>query len=189
MPTPAQWTNAFNPAYSYYLYYCYANLYTLNKVFIISLQLQALTNHQSNFQLSTNLTLFFLNFYWFQLRESKGMTTIKLRPHCGEVNIYMIALFILMFVEMIIISRLVQAGDIEHLAAAFLLCHNISHGINLRKTPVLQYLYYLAQVSAHENKFCQYRAPRPSHIRNLAAVLILSSLGVGNSCNALMFLC
>lgn len=87
MPTPAEWTNEFNPAYSYYLYYCYANLYTLNK-----------------------------------LRASKGMTTIKLRPHCGE------------------------AGDSDHLAAAFLLCHNISHGINLRKTPVLQYLYYLAQV-------------------------------------------
>ncbi|XP_028792560.1 probable AMP deaminase [Neltuma alba] len=87
MPTPAEWTNEFNPAYSYYLYYCYANLYTLNK-----------------------------------LRESKGMTTIKLRPHCGE------------------------AGDVDHLAAALLLCHNISHGINLRKTPVLQYLYYLAQI-------------------------------------------
>ncbi|KAJ7943540.1 AMP deaminase-like [Quillaja saponaria] len=87
MPTPAEWTNEFNPAYSYYAYYCYANLYTLNK-----------------------------------LRESKGMPTIKFRPHCGE------------------------AGDIDHLAAAFLLCHNISHGINLRKSPVLQYLNYLAQV-------------------------------------------
>lgn len=32
MPTPDQWTNAFNPAFSYYVYYCYANLYTLNKV-------------------------------------------------------------------------------------------------------------------------------------------------------------
>ncbi|XP_021833062.1 AMP deaminase-like isoform X1 [Prunus avium] len=87
MPTPAEWTNEFNPAYSYYAYYCYANLYTLNK-----------------------------------LRESKGLPTIKFRPHCGE------------------------AGDIDHLAAGFLLCHNISHGINLRKTPVLQYLYYLGQV-------------------------------------------
>ncbi|KAJ7953738.1 AMP deaminase [Quillaja saponaria] len=87
MPTPAEWTNEFNPAYSYYAYYCYANLYTLNK-----------------------------------LRESKGLPTIRFRPHCGE------------------------AGDIDHLAAAFLLCHNISHGINLRKSPVLQYLYYLAQV-------------------------------------------
>ena len=35
MPTPAQWTNVFNPAFSYYVYYCYANLYTLNKVFIL----------------------------------------------------------------------------------------------------------------------------------------------------------
>ncbi|KAJ0635773.1 putative AMP deaminase [Helianthus annuus] len=87
MPTPAEWTNDFNPAYSYYAYYCYANLYTLNK-----------------------------------LRESKGLPTIRLRPHCGE------------------------AGDIDHLAAGFLLCHNISHGINLRKSPVLQYLYYLAQI-------------------------------------------
>ncbi|KAK7286918.1 hypothetical protein RJT34_22279 [Clitoria ternatea] len=87
MPTPAQWTNVFNPAYSYYVYYCYANLYTLNK-----------------------------------LRESKGMTTIKFRPHSGE------------------------AGDIDHLAATFLTSHNIAHGINLRKSPVLQYLYYLAQI-------------------------------------------
>lgn len=87
MPTPAQWTNVFNPAYSYYVYYCYANLYTLNK-----------------------------------LRESKGMTTIKFRPHAGE------------------------AGDIDHLAATFLTAHNIAHGINLRKSPVLQYLYYLAQI-------------------------------------------
>ncbi|CAA0835857.1 AMP deaminase [Striga hermonthica] len=87
MPTPTQWTNIFNPAFSYYAYYCYANLYTLNK-----------------------------------LRESKGMTTIKFRPHSGE------------------------AGDIDHLAATFLLAHNIAHGINLRKSPVLQYLYYLAQI-------------------------------------------
>ncbi|KAD0955783.1 hypothetical protein E3N88_43510 [Mikania micrantha] len=87
MPTPAEWTNDFNPAYSYYAYYCYANLYTLN-----------------------------------MLRESKGLPTIRMRPHCGE------------------------AGDIDHLAAGFLLCHNISHGINLRKSPVLQYLYYLAQI-------------------------------------------
>ncbi|KAI4331620.1 hypothetical protein MLD38_029794 [Melastoma candidum] len=87
MPTPSQWTNVFNPAFSYYAYYCYANLYTLNK-----------------------------------LRESKGMTTIRFRPHSGE------------------------AGDIDHLAATFLTAHNIAHGINLRKSPVLQYLYYLAQI-------------------------------------------
>lgn len=39
MPTPAQWTNVFNPAFSYYVYYCYANLYTLNKVRIQHLKL------------------------------------------------------------------------------------------------------------------------------------------------------
>ncbi|KAJ4816914.1 AMP deaminase [Rhynchospora pubera] len=87
MPTPAQWVNEFNPAYAYYAYYCYANLYTLNK-----------------------------------LREWKGMNTIKFRPHSGE------------------------AGDIDHLAATFLTAHNIAHGVNLRKSPVLQYLYYLAQI-------------------------------------------
>ncbi|CAK7332813.1 unnamed protein product [Dovyalis caffra] len=31
MPKPAEWTNEFNPAYSYYAYYCYGNLYTLLK--------------------------------------------------------------------------------------------------------------------------------------------------------------
>ena len=30
--------------------------------------------------------------------------------------------------------------------AGFLLCENIAHGINLRKSPCVQYLYYLAQV-------------------------------------------
>lgn len=34
-----------------------------------------------------------------------------------------------------------EAGDIDHLATAFLLSDGISHGINLRKAPVLQYLY------------------------------------------------
>ena len=41
----------------------------------------------------------------------------------------------------------IQAGDLDHLAAAFLLTHSIAHGNNLRKTPGLQYLYYLAQVT------------------------------------------
>ncbi|WCJ19911.1 AMP deaminase [Euphorbia peplus] len=47
------------------------------------------------------------------------MTTIKFKPHSGE------------------------AGDI---AATFLTAQNIAHGINLRKSPVLQYLYFLAQI-------------------------------------------
>eukprot|EP00249_Psilotum_nudum_P014552 c24883_g1_i1 orf=498-3221(+) len=87
MSTPSRWEIIFNPAFSYYGYYVYANLFVLNK-----------------------------------LRESKGMTTIKFRPHSGE------------------------AGDIDHLAATFLLAHNIAHGNNLRKSPALQYLYFLAQI-------------------------------------------
>lgn len=39
-----------------------------------------------------------------------------------------------------------EAGDIDHLASAFMLCENIAHGINLRKSPCMQYLYYLKQV-------------------------------------------
>jgi hypothetical protein len=37
MQTPEQWNNPFNPAYSYWAYYVYANLYTLNKVSNIEL--------------------------------------------------------------------------------------------------------------------------------------------------------
>ena len=87
MRVPEEWNVNHNPAYSYYAYYVYANLYTLNK-----------------------------------LRESKGMNIIAFRPHAGE------------------------AGDIDHLATTFMLAENIAHGINLRKSPVLQYLYYLTQI-------------------------------------------
>jgi len=34
---------------------------------------------------------------------------------------------------------------VDHLVSAMLLCENISHGINLRKSPCLQYLFYLEQ--------------------------------------------
>lgn len=57
-----------------------------------------------------------------QLREARGLNTFALRPHAGE------------------------AGDVDHLVAGLLLCENVAHGINLRKSPCLQYLYYLAQV-------------------------------------------
>ncbi|KAI7897561.1 uncharacterized protein BX663DRAFT_538896 [Cokeromyces recurvatus] len=55
-------------------------------------------------------------------REERGLNTFVLRPHCGE------------------------AGNTDHLAAAFLTAHGINHGILLRKVPALQYLYYLAQI-------------------------------------------
>ncbi|KAJ7331804.1 hypothetical protein JRQ81_013984 [Phrynocephalus forsythii] len=56
------------------------------------------------------------------LRRERGMNTFLFRPHCGE------------------------AGAITHLLAAFMTADNISHGLNLKKSPVLQYLYYLAQI-------------------------------------------
>ncbi|KAI9099699.1 hypothetical protein DFS34DRAFT_678264 [Phlyctochytrium arcticum] len=59
-----------------------------------------------------------LNWY----RRQRGFNTFVLRPHAGE------------------------AGDTDHLTAAFLTSHSISHGILLRKVPALQYLYYLDQI-------------------------------------------
>uniref|UniRef100_A0A3Q3K6U9 AMP deaminase n=1 Tax=Monopterus albus TaxID=43700 RepID=A0A3Q3K6U9_MONAL len=56
------------------------------------------------------------------LRKERGLSTFQFRPHCGE------------------------AGSVTHLVSAFLTADNISHGLNLKKSPVLQYLYYLAQV-------------------------------------------
>jgi len=56
-----------------------------------------------------------------KLRESRGFKTFALRPHAGE------------------------AGDVEHIAAAFLLAHGINHGLTLHHAPSIQYLYYLCQ--------------------------------------------
>ena len=50
------------------------------------------------------------------------LDTFVLRPHSGE------------------------AGDPDHLAAAFLTSTGIAHGILLRKVVALQYLYYLEQI-------------------------------------------
>ncbi|XP_048838681.1 AMP deaminase 1 isoform X2 [Brienomyrus brachyistius] len=57
-----------------------------------------------------------------QLRMQRGMNTFLFRPHCGE------------------------AGAVTHLLAAFMTADNISHGLNLKKSPVLQYLYFLTQI-------------------------------------------
>ena len=57
-----------------------------------------------------------------RFREERGFSGFTLRPHSGE------------------------AGDIDHLASTFLLANGVAHGIVLRKSPVLQYLFYLAQV-------------------------------------------
>uniref|UniRef100_A0A4W6CIF9 AMP deaminase n=1 Tax=Lates calcarifer TaxID=8187 RepID=A0A4W6CIF9_LATCA len=69
------------------------------------------------------------------LRRQRGFNTFVLRPHCGE------------------------AGPIHHLVSGFMLSENISHGLLLRKAPVLQYLYYLAQIGIaiyHRNPLPEY---------------------------------
>ncbi|KAI1001701.1 AMP deaminase [Podosphaera aphanis] len=86
-PVPNIWDSKQNPPYSYWLYYLFSNMVSLN-VF----------------------------------RKQRGFNTFVLRPHCGE------------------------AGDSEHLAVAVLCCHSISHGLLLRKVPLLQYIFYLEQI-------------------------------------------
>ena len=86
-PTPEEWSSGDNPPYSYWTYYLYANIATLN-----------------------------------QLRTTRGLSTFSYRPHAGE------------------------AGDLNHLASVFLTATGINHGIQLRKSPVLQYLFYVTQI-------------------------------------------
>lgn len=110
MPSADEWDLKHNPAYAFYAYYVYANLFSLNK-----------------------------------LRESRGLAPFSFRPHAGE------------------------AGDADHLVAALLLCENVAHGIGLRKSLPLQYLFYLAQVGlcmsplSNNSLFLDYhRNPFPS---------------------------
>ncbi|ORZ04396.1 hypothetical protein BCR41DRAFT_414194 [Lobosporangium transversale] len=86
-PFARNWDISMNPPYSYFLYYMFANIASLN------------------------------NF-----RQKRKFSTFVLRPHCGE------------------------AGDTDHLISGFLTSFGISHGITLRKSPGMQYLYYLSQL-------------------------------------------
>ncbi|KAL6111463.1 ampd2 [Pungitius sinensis] len=81
------------------------------------------------------------------LRRQRGFRMFVLRPHCGE------------------------AGPVHHLVSGFMLSENISHGLLLRKAPVLQYLYYLAQIGiamsplSNNSLFLSYhRNPLPEYL-------------------------
>ncbi|XP_041470686.1 AMP deaminase 2-like isoform X3 [Lytechinus variegatus] len=84
-------------------------------------------------------------------RRERNMNTFVLRPHCGE------------------------AGPVHHLVTSFMLAQNISHGLLLRKSPVLQYLYFLSQIGiamsplSNNSLFLNYhRNPLPEfHARGL----------------------
>ncbi|XP_074652092.1 AMP deaminase 2-like isoform X2 [Tubulanus polymorphus] len=93
------------------------------------------------FYMYANLTV--LNHF----RKERGMNLLNLRPHCGE------------------------AGPVHHLVTGFMVAENISHGLLLRKVPVLQYLYYLAQVGmamsplSNNSLFLNYhRNPLPEYL-------------------------
>ncbi|XP_059086252.1 AMP deaminase 2-like isoform X3 [Tigriopus californicus] len=80
-------------------------------------------------------------------RKERGLSTFVLRPHCGE------------------------AGAIQHLVAGFMMSESISHGLLLRKVPVLQYLYYLSQIGiamsplSNNSLFLNYnRSPLPEYL-------------------------
>ncbi len=87
-----------------------------------------------------------------QLRAARGFNTFTLRPHCGE------------------------AGDTSHLATAYLCVNGISHGINLRKSRTLQFLYYLDQigiaVSPVSNNFLFLKLDQHPFLKALNLVLI-----------------
>jgi len=57
-----------------------------------------------------------------QLRAALGMNQFQYRPHAGE------------------------AGELHHLDTAYLLADCIAHGIKMRQSMPLQYLFYLSQV-------------------------------------------
>ncbi|XP_030833471.1 AMP deaminase 2 isoform X2 [Strongylocentrotus purpuratus] len=84
-------------------------------------------------------------------RRERNMNMFVLRPHCGE------------------------AGPVHHLVTSFMLAENISHGLLLRKSPVLQYLYFLSQIGiamsplSNNSLFLNYhRNPLPEfHARGL----------------------
>jgi len=82
-----------------------------------------------------------------QLRQERGLNTFNFRPHCGE------------------------AGPVQHLVSAFMMCESISHGLLLRKAPVIQYLYYLTQMGiamsplSNNSLFLNYnRSPLPDYL-------------------------
>merc|ERR1711918_97524 len=56
------------------------------------------------------------------LRESLHLNTLAYKPHCGE------------------------AGNLHHLASAYLTAESINHGNGLRHSPTLEYMYYLSQI-------------------------------------------
>lgn len=128
-PSPWQdWSSKHNAAFSYYAYYIYANLYTLNKLReargLNTFTFRCVRGWGSGASTlhPTRRSHTFLHHPPSPAHTHPHTTHTTHRPHAGE------------------------AGDIDHLVSALMLCENIAHGINLRKSPCLQYLFYMAQI-------------------------------------------
>jgi AMP deaminase len=79
-----------------------------------------------------------------KLREWRGLPTFSFRPHAGTAP-FAVAPFTRLASLSALFLIAGEAGDVENLVSAFLLADGINHGLNLRKSPVLQYLFYLNQ--------------------------------------------
>lgn len=77
-----------------------------------------------------------------QLRESKGLDTIKFLPHCGEVCIAdPFTTFLVLLIADLPLRVVYCSRQWQRLPCCCIsyksMTHNIAHGINLRKSPVL----------------------------------------------------
>lgn len=110
LPAPKDWTTKQDPPYSYWCYYLYANIKALNdfREERGEWSLQMAAGGACTTCLSMCLTPSSL---LATAPPYTGMSTFEFRPHCGE------------------------AGDPEHLVAAYLVADKINHGIVLRKSP------------------------------------------------------
>lgn len=128
-PLPYQWNFTQIPPYSYW----YASDTHWIKPWLTygAQGLLHVCEHGQLEQLATSQRLQYVNrIYLFKDLTEWELDTFVFRPHCGE------------------------AGDTDHLASAYLTAHSISHGITLRKAPVLQYLFYLKQIGIAMSPLC-----------------------------------
>ena len=78
------------------------------------------------------------------MRSFRGLNTFTFRPHCGEAGIFDFS-FSIKFKKKNVFKKF-YLGQVEHLICGYLLADHINHGIQLRNSASLQYLYYLKQI-------------------------------------------
>ena len=156
MQGPRAWDLKHNPAYAYYAYYTYANLFTLNKLREArGLNTFALRPHAGvhrSDQFSVTVVLLCKAVWRSRVGRFLCIGNALLGvPVCSLVPSGFPAGSWRLFQRLSSSSLVLapgEAGDIDHLVSTLMLSENIAHGIHLRKSLPLQYLFYLAQVRA-----------------------------------------